>query len=413
MIRKCLPALAAAALVLPLALYADEGETPRSGSSRLDPPEGGPQPEARGEVVINPVLLIVKVTGLTAGDYTVQIDDGTGTLADIGVITVRADDDDEEEDGEDGEEPAPTTGGGILKLRGDELPNGASSPADLAGLAINIVDASSAIVLQGMTPSPIAGKPEPQSGKCELARPDPPVDEDAAGFLTLESGEGRVVIKVHLRKLDGREVYDLVITNLEGMSESAGMATTNPAGNANFKIDSAKGDPIPFGATDLAALLGFGISVRDAEGDVVLVGQVCETKPIDDDEEDDEEEEEEEEEEEGDGGDAGDGGGAGHQVETRFSMEGEFDTYFLRGDPNADGRCDVSDAVFGLLYLFKGGLRPMCLDAADVNDDGAVDISDSAAILNHLFSNGKAPSYPGSLISGSDPTADGLFCVEP
>jgi hypothetical protein len=51
-------------------------------------------------------------------------------------------------------------------------------------------------------------------------------------------------------------------------------------------------------------------------------------------------------------------------------------TPFVRGDGNADGTIDLSDAVFVLGYLFQGRQEPLCLDAADANDDGDLDLSD-------------------------------------
>src|SRR5687768_9369462 len=82
------------------------------------------------------------------------------------------------------------------------------------------------------TPGNGNGPPDGQAnGRCALSRPDPAVDGDAAGMLKLELIEGRSVIKVHLRKLDGREVYTLMIMGPDGESATLGMITTNPAGN--------------------------------------------------------------------------------------------------------------------------------------------------------------------------------------
>lgn len=83
---------------------------------------------------------------------------------------------------------------------------------------------------------------------------------------------------------------------------------------------------------------------------------------------------------------------------------------FRRGDANDSNVVDLSDAVFGLNYLFTGGSSPTCLDASDSNDDGAVDISDSVAILTFLFAGGVAPAAPFPEC-GPDPTADGLGCA--
>src|SRR2546422_4901163 len=68
---------------------------------------------------------------------------------------------------------------------------------------------------------------------------------------------------------------------------------------------------------------------------------------------------------------------------------------FRRGDANADSRVDLSDSIFTLRFLFVGGTRPPCLDAADSNDDGYLDISDAVHTLIHLFAGGAELPAPG------------------
>lgn len=82
---------------------------------------------------------------------------------------------------------------------------------------------------------------------------------------------------------------------------------------------------------------------------------------------------------------------------------------FIRGDANEDGKIDLTDAIFILNYLFKGGLEPPCLDASDVNDDGRIDISDAVYTLRYLFSGETQPPAPFQE-AGIDPTEDGLKC---
>ncbi|MBI4583685.1 MAG: hypothetical protein HY717_06655 [Planctomycetes bacterium] len=65
--------------------------------------------------------------------------------------------------------------------------------------------------------------------------------------------------------------------------------------------------------------------------------------------------------------------------------EGIFGKEFIRGDANADGNINVSDPSFILYYLFKGGAKPPCADAADATDDEMIDISDAIQIFRHLF----------------------------
>jgi hypothetical protein len=90
---------------------------------------------------------------------------------------------------------------------------------------------------------------------------------------------------------------------------------------------------------------------------------------------------------------------------------------FVRGDGNADGGIDTSDAIYLLGCLFLGSACPTCDDAADANDDGNKDIGDPIFLLNWLFLGGVAPATPSSGNTtytaedcGADPTADALGC---
>jgi hypothetical protein len=85
---------------------------------------------------------------------------------------------------------------------------------------------------------------------------------------------------------------------------------------------------------------------------------------------------------------------------------------FVRGDGNADGTTDVSDAVSILTYLFLGGPRPVCQDAVDVDDDGALSITDPIYLLSFLFLSGP-PVPPPHSAPGPDPTPDTLACPAP
>lgn len=88
----------------------------------------------------------------------------------------------------------------------------------------------------------------------------------------------------------------------------------------------------------------------------------------------------------------------------------EPEPLFHRGDANGDGRVDIADAIFGLGYLFLGGPKPACMDAADSNDTGRFDLSDPIFVLSWAFSGGPAPPAPGPGACGADPTEDSLDC---
>ncbi len=87
----------------------------------------------------------------------------------------------------------------------------------------------------------------------------------------------------------------------------------------------------------------------------------------------------------------------------------KIENKFIRGDANKDGRVDLTDAVFILNWLFKGGETPKCLDAADVDDSGNVGITDAIKLLNFLFQGEQAPPAPYPE-AGVDPTEDTLSC---
>jgi uncharacterized protein (DUF1800 family) len=88
-----------------------------------------------------------------------------------------------------------------------------------------------------------------------------------------------------------------------------------------------------------------------------------------------------------------------------------FGQNFRRGDSNADGKVDLSDAIHILLYQFVGGATPPCLKAIDANDTGKIDISDGVFILGYLFMAGSEPPAPGPTTCGPDPTPDSISCA--
>jgi hypothetical protein len=86
-------------------------------------------------------------------------------------------------------------------------------------------------------------------------------------------------------------------------------------------------------------------------------------------------------------------------------------TPFRRGDSNADGDTDISDAIAALTDLFSGPQKVRCMSAADSNDDGEVDISDAVFLLSFLFLGEEAPKSP-YLDCGVDERIDALDCRE-
>ena len=86
-----------------------------------------------------------------------------------------------------------------------------------------------------------------------------------------------------------------------------------------------------------------------------------------------------------------------------------FEELFVRGDANADGFGDLSDAVRILEFLFLGEEAPLCLKSADVDDTGEVLLTDPVFLLNYLFLGKEAPPPPHEFC-GEDLTPDALPC---
>ena len=84
---------------------------------------------------------------------------------------------------------------------------------------------------------------------------------------------------------------------------------------------------------------------------------------------------------------------------------------FQRGDADASGRLDVTDAIHVLDYLFRGGASALvCKDAGDADDNGQIELSDAIFILQALFQKGGSPAVPFPAC-GADPTEDELDCA--
>lgn len=106
------------------------------------------------------------------------------------------------------------------------------------------------------------------------------------------------------------------------------------------------------------------------------------------------------------------------------SVEVTLGTSFQRGDANADGRLNISDATHILFYLYRGGdlgTCPIALNAngsVDQGEPGVEDlddirIDDAIRILQYLFSAGIAPAAPFPDCGQSpSPVAAEMVCVE-
>ena len=66
-------------------------------------------------------------------------------------------------------------------------------------------------------------------------------------------------------------------------------------------------------------------------------------------------------------------------------------SFYVTGDPTADGRIDVGDVVYLINYLFKGGPAPNPLSVGDVNCDSLINIGDVVYLVGYLYQGGPEP----------------------
>ncbi len=81
---------------------------------------------------------------------------------------------------------------------------------------------------------------------------------------------------------------------------------------------------------------------------------------------------------------------------------------FRRGDGDASGVAELTEAVFTRNGLFNGGEEPPCRDAVGTNDDGTVNIGDPIALLVRLFLGSSPLPAPGPDPCGKDRTENDL-----
>jgi hypothetical protein len=65
---------------------------------------------------------------------------------------------------------------------------------------------------------------------------------------------------------------------------------------------------------------------------------------------------------------------------------------FLQGDANGDKKLNVSDVIYIINYLFKGGPPPNPLESADANCDSKISVTDVIYLINYLFKGGPKPA---------------------
>lgn len=65
----------------------------------------------------------------------------------------------------------------------------------------------------------------------------------------------------------------------------------------------------------------------------------------------------------------------------------------IRGNIDSDevDRCDVSDLIYLVSYMFSGGPEPLCFREADIDGNGGIDVTDLTFLVAYMFSGGFPP----------------------
>ncbi|MFW9842622.1 MAG: SBBP repeat-containing protein [Candidatus Thorarchaeota archaeon] len=87
-------------------------------------------------------------------------------------------------------------------------------------------------------------------------------------------------------------------------------------------------------------------------------------------------------------------------IDAETPASGTFDSYtynydetgdYLYGDANGDATCNISDAVYVINYVFKGGSPPVPESSGDADCSGTLNVSDAVYIINYVFKGGNPP----------------------
>src|SRR3989338_8370446 len=64
----------------------------------------------------------------------------------------------------------------------------------------------------------------------------------------------------------------------------------------------------------------------------------------------------------------------------------------LRGDADEDSRLTISDGIYILNYLFRGGPAPECIEMADFDENNLITMGDAIKLFKFLFQGGPGPT---------------------
>jgi hypothetical protein len=81
----------------------------------------------------------------------------------------------------------------------------------------------------------------------------------------------------------------------------------------------------------------------------------------------------------------------GHTVESGF-LTGIGGCCIMRGDVQHSGSINLSDIVYLIDSMFRGGPDPPCMEEADVDGNGSLNVSDLTYLIDSVFRGGPDPA---------------------
>ena len=111
--------------------------------------------------------------------------------------------------------------------------------------------------------------------KSYLTRPDGAPDVDAEGWVKAKDGKKVDLLEVAARNVDGGTTLDVFLEDADGVMQDVGdLVVDEGKTGGKWKINTRRGDLLPFAAESVADLFGRAVEVRDGEGNVLLAGSI-------------------------------------------------------------------------------------------------------------------------------------------
>jgi hypothetical protein len=167
---------------------------------------------------------------------------------------------------------------------GDELPFGVESMTALGGNGLILTNGDGVVLLQGEFPTLPAdgdcgedgdddhGDDEWRAADGSLAPPDGSPEPDAEGWILVKVRTEACLMVIEVGGIAETAALDVVIVHPEGDEAIFGEFAIHEEGGGRFARDGC--DELPFEASTLEDLGGYGVQLVDGEGRVVLAGVV-------------------------------------------------------------------------------------------------------------------------------------------